>query len=94
MNFSSPSIQHWHWPQIERHPRLVFEDLGSEEADMVRYYISRQQAFTVVMGAPTVSSGKGLSKEPEPLASGKDSCSTSIELSSLPARISLQGRWN
>jgi hypothetical protein len=73
VNFSSPSIQHWHWPQIERHPRLVFEDLGSEEADMVRYYIS---------------------KEPEPHASGKDSCSTSIELSSLPARISLQGRWN
>ena len=38
-----------HWPEIERHPRLVFEQMGSPESSMVRYYLKRGKPFTVVM---------------------------------------------
>ncbi len=37
------------WPQIERHPRLVFESFGFPESSMVRYYLKRGKPFTVVM---------------------------------------------
>ena len=38
-----------HWPAIERHPRLVFEEFSFPESSMVRYYLKRGKPFTVVI---------------------------------------------
>ena len=38
-----------HWPQVERHPRLVFDYIGAAEAAMIRYYIERGEPFSVVI---------------------------------------------
>jgi len=46
-----PTTQQNHWAAIERHPRLVFGELGPEEEDMVNYYLRQNKPFTVVITA-------------------------------------------
>ena len=53
MQSHSNEIAH-RWPEVEQTPRLVFENIGRVEEQMIRYYLERKQSFAVVVGPRSV----------------------------------------
>ena len=52
MSFGIPQQQTLighHWDQIERHPRLVFDQMDATTAEIVKWQLAQGKPFTVVM---------------------------------------------
>lgn len=48
---NSRALLAWHWPEIEVHPRIIFDRSATTEAT-VRWYLARGKPFTVICQPP------------------------------------------